>query len=56
MAEAPIQELSSANRIRELAGMPIEAQPVPKQEEPPAWSEIKESEDYKTLTYPEQVN
>jgi hypothetical protein len=56
MAEAPIQELSSANRIRELAGMPIEAQPVPKQEEPPAWSEIKDSEDYKTLTYPEQVN
>ena len=56
MAEAPIQELSSANRIRELAGMPIEAQPAPRQEEPPAWSEIKESEDYKTLTYPEQVN
>ena len=56
MAEAPIQELSSANKIRELAGMPIEAQPVPKQEEPPAWSEIKSSEDYKTLTYPEQVN
>ena len=56
MAEAPIQELSSANRIRELAGMPIEAQPVPKQEEPPAWSEIKESEDYKALNYPEQVN
>ena len=56
MAEAPIQELSSANRIRELAGMPIEAQPAPKQEEPPAWSEIKESEDYKALNYPEQVN
>jgi hypothetical protein len=56
MAEAPIQELSSANRIRELAGMPIEAQPAPRQEEPPAWSEIKDSEDYKTLTYPEQVN
>ena len=56
MAEAPIQELSSANKIRELAGMPIEAQPVPKQEEPPAWSEIKDSEDYKALNYPEQVN
>ena len=56
MAEAPIQELSSANKIRELAGMPIEAQPAPRQEEPPAWSEIKDSEDYKTLTYPEQVN
>jgi hypothetical protein len=56
MAEAPIQELSSANRIRELAGMPIEAQPAPRQEEPPAWSEIKDSEDYKTLTYPEQIN
>jgi len=56
MAEAPIQELSSANRIRQLAGMPIEAQPAPRQEEPPAWSEIKDSEDYKTLTYPEQVN
>ena len=56
MAEAPIQELSSANRIRELARMPIEAQPAPRQEEPPAWSEIKDSEDYKTLTYPEQVN
>lgn len=56
MAEAPIQELSSANRIRELAGMPIEAQPAPRQEEPPAWSEIKNSEDYKALNYPEQVN
>lgn len=56
MAEAPIQELSSANKIRELAGMPIEAQPAPRQEEPPAWSEIKDSEDYKALTYPEQVN
>jgi len=56
MAEAPIQELSSANKIRELAGMPIEAQPAPRQEEPPAWSEIKDSEDYKTLTYPEQIN
>jgi hypothetical protein len=56
MAEAPIQELSSANKIRELAGMPIETQPAPRQEEPPAWSEIKDSEDYKTLTYPEQVN
>jgi len=54
MAEA--LELSSANRIRQLAGMPAEAEPPPKLEEPPAWSEIKDSEDYKTLTYPEQVN
>jgi hypothetical protein len=54
MAEA--LELSSANRIRQLVGMPVEAEPVPKLEEPPAWSEIKASEDYKTLTYPEQVN
>ena len=54
MAEA--LELSSANRIRQLAGMPVEAEPAPKLEEPPAWSEIKASEDYKTLTYPEQVN
>ncbi|NBT48459.1 MAG: hypothetical protein EBT07_11720, partial [Actinobacteria bacterium] len=54
MAEAI--ELSSANRIRQLAGMPVEAEPSPSQEEPPAWSEIKNSEDYKTLTYPEQVN
>ena len=54
MAEA--LELSSANRIRQLAGMPAEAEPAPKLEEPPAWSEIKASEDYKTLTYPEQVN
>ena len=54
MAEA--LELSSANRIRQLAGMPVEAEPPPKLEEPPAWSEIKASEDYKTLTYPEQVN
>jgi hypothetical protein len=54
MAEA--LELSSANRIRQLAGMPAEAEPPPKPEEPPAWSEIKDSEDYKTLTYPEQVN
>ena len=54
MAEA--LELSSANRIRQLAGMPVEPEPVPKPEEPPAWSEIKASEDYKSLTYPEQVD
>jgi len=54
MAEA--LELSSANRIRQLAGMPVEAEPPPKLEEPPAWSEIKASEDYKTLTFPEQVD
>jgi hypothetical protein len=54
MAEA--LELSSANRIRQLAGMPVEAEPQPKLEEPPAWSEIKASEDYKSLTYPEQVD
>ena len=54
MAEA--LELSSANRIRQLAGMPVEPEPAPKPEEPPAWSEIKASEDYKTLTYPEQVD
>ena len=54
MAEA--LELSSANRIRQLAGMPVEPEPLPKPEEPPAWSEIKASEDYKTLTYPEQVD
>jgi hypothetical protein len=56
MAEAQVQELSSANRIRQLAGMATEPEPAPKLEEPPAWSEIKASEDYKTLTYPEQVN
>jgi hypothetical protein len=54
MAEA--LELSSANRIRQLAGMPVEPEPAPKLEEPPAWSEVKASEDYKTLTYPEQVD
>jgi len=54
MAEA--LELSSANRIRQLAGMPVEPEPAPKPEEPPAWSEIKASEDYKSLTYPEQVD
>jgi len=54
MAEA--LELSSANRIRQLAGMPVEPEPLPKPENPPAWAEIKESEDYKTLTYPEQVD
>jgi len=56
MAEAQVQELSSANRIRQLAGMATEPEPAPKLEEPPAWSEIKASEDYKTLTYPEQVD
>ena len=55
MAEAQVQELSSANKIRQLAGMAVEPEPAPKLEEPPAWSEIKASEDYKTLTYPEQV-
>jgi len=54
MAEA--LELSSANRIRQLVGMPVEPQQAPKPEEPPAWSEIKASEDYKSLTYPEQVD
>lgn len=55
---AEVAELSSANRIRQLAGMPIEpeAQTTLRPEEPPAWNEIKESEDYKTLAYPEQVN
>jgi len=56
MAEAQVQELSSANKIRQLAGMAVEPEPAPKLEEPPAWSEIKASEDYKTLTYPEQVD
>ena len=56
MAEAQVEELSSANRIRQLVGMPVEPQQAPKLEEPPAWSEIKASEDYKTLTYPEQVD
>jgi len=58
MAEAQVQELSSANKIRQLAGMALEPEAIqtPKPEEPPAWSEIKASEDYKTLTYPEQVN
>jgi len=58
MAEAQVQELSSANKIRQLAGMALEPEAIqtPKPEEPPAWSEIKTSEDYKTLTYPEQVN
>lgn len=48
-------ELSSANRIRQLAGMQIEAEP-PKIEEPPSWDEIKASDDYKGLSYPEQLN
>lgn len=48
-------ELSSANRIRQLVGMPVEAEP-PKMEEPPSWDEIKASEDYKGLSYPEQLN
>lgn len=56
MAEAQVQELSSANKIRQLAGMAVEPEPAPKPEEPPAWSEIKASEDYKTLAYPEQVD
>jgi len=56
MAEAQVEELSSANRIRQLVGMPVEPQQAQRPEEPPAWSEIKASEDYKTLTYPEQVD
>jgi hypothetical protein len=56
MAEAQVPELSSANKIRQLAGMALEPEPPPKPEEPPAWSEVKASEDYKTLTYPEQVD
>jgi hypothetical protein len=56
MAEAQVPELSSANKIRQLAGVPIEPQAAPMPEEPPAWGEIKDSEEYKKLTYPEQVN
>jgi len=56
MAEAQVPELSSANKIRQLAGVPIEAQPAPRIEEPPAWSEVKDSEEYKKLTYPEQIS
>jgi len=48
-------ELSSANRIRQLAGMPLESE-VPKLEEPPAWDEIKSSDEYKGLSYQEQLN
>lgn len=48
-------ELSSANKIRQLAGMPIEAE-LPKMEEPPSWDEIKSSDEYKGLSYPEQLN
>jgi hypothetical protein len=56
MAEAQVPELSSANKIRQLAGVPIEPQPALQIEEPPAWNEVKDSEEYKKLTYPEQVN
>ena len=34
----------------------VPTQAAPEPIEPPAWEEIKQSEDYKKLTYPEQVN
>jgi len=52
MAEAI--ELSSANRIRQLAGVPVEPE-ISRPEEPPAWDEIKSSEEYKGLSYQDQL-
>ena len=57
---APAQELDSAEFARRLETIPggnivNPPQPAPKIEEPPAWSEIKESEEYRTLNFPDQV-
>lgn len=62
MAEpAPVQELDPvefARRLEAIPGAQSGTLPTPAQtpEEPPAWSEIKESEEYKALTFPDQVN
>jgi hypothetical protein len=57
---APVQELDPAELARRLETIPggnivNPPQPAPQIEEPPAWSEIKESEEYKTLNFPDQV-
>lgn len=61
MAEpAPAQELDPAElsrRLETIPGAQSGTQPAPVAiEEPPTWGEIKESEEYKTLTFPDQVN
>jgi len=62
MAEpAPAQELDPVEFARRLEAIPGAQSgtlptPAPTPEEPPAWSEIKESDEYKALTFPDQVN
>jgi hypothetical protein len=57
---APAQELDPAELSRRLETIPgagSGTQPVPVAiEEPPTWNEIKESDEYKALTFPDQVN
>ena len=57
---APAQELDPAElsrRLETIPGAESGTQPAPVViEEPPTWNEIKESEEYKTLTFPDQVN
>jgi hypothetical protein len=57
---APAQELDPAELARRLETIPggnivNPPQPSRKIEEPPAWNEIKESDEYKALNFPDQV-
>ena len=62
MAEPALaQELDPVEFARRLEAIPGAQSgtlpaPAPTPEEPPAWGEIKESEEYKSLTFPDQVN
>lgn len=57
---APAQELDPAElsrRLETIPGAQSGTQPAPVAiEEPPTWNEIKESDEYKTLTFPDQVS
>ena len=59
MAEPALaQELDPVEFARRLEAIPGAQSgtlpaPAPTPEEPPAWGEIKESEEYKSLTFPE---
>jgi hypothetical protein len=60
-APVPAQELDPAELARRLEAIPGGDVANPPQlqapiEEPPAWNEIKNSEEYKALNFPDQIN
>jgi hypothetical protein len=55
--QLPSQELDAVELNRRLQSIPGAAQePAPSIQEPPAWKEIAESEDYKSLNFPDKLS